>query len=251
MKMTRTEKILLAILMILLTMALLVTTHSVYAGGNCPPGGNYGPYLNDCSTWPKEIGHKVDQGGVEFSIEYGKVDRSTSGNSPEVIVTTGDVNCRFSNCCGIKEVTGDVLFRELVEDEQVWTGAFPLSPGEHTLTVYTGQEECANCPYLEEFTFIVPEGGTTLEPRCKPTGRFTYTYFPAGNSELSVCNLVFDTRKPARALDEAYIRQNCSSDCKVFRWNGDWVMNKEKNCNGNRLVAGNHYDTSVGTLVCE
>ena len=106
-------------------------------------------YQNDCKTFDTEFTVVNHKKGILVEGEVPDADLAITDpdniNPLEIIVTTGDVYTQCDNTLGLKEVTGDVLYRGEVQPG--WFSMYiPLAEGDYNITVYMGQTECANCP---------------------------------------------------------------------------------------------------------
>lgn len=153
-------------------------------------------YCNNCETFstePFEV-RNFKEGilvtgtvpDAELSgMGTGEAQCQLSGEPLEIIITTGDVHTRCHNTKGIKDITGEVLWRGDVVAGQ-FSMYIPLEEGDYNITVYMGQVGCANCPQA----WVVPIEVNHKES-CALTGTTTVTvrgncncYWLVPNSEF-------------------------------------------------------------------
>jgi hypothetical protein len=80
-------------------------------------------------------------------------------------------------------------------------------------------------------------------PGCRSTDNYVFTLL--GNYP---CNLISgDKSIPARFLNPNYVNSLCNLPDLQFEWNGKWVKNTVKICDGYD-IGGQYYDTRFGIL---
>jgi hypothetical protein len=125
--------------------SLLVVVMAVMLIGACPVPGCQ--YVNDCSTWHLTGVSKTDAGPVHIVGSATVGDTATAAKSGRLmIVLDGTIGCVT---CGVDDTT---YTGTLVEDVTLGVGTTPIDivlpviyNVPHTVTLYLGQTDCANC----------------------------------------------------------------------------------------------------------
>jgi len=183
-------------------------------------------YLNDCETFDTEFAVTNYKKGILIEGQVPDADLHETGNPLEIIVTTGDVYTKCHNTLGLKEVTGEILYRGEVQPG--WFSLYvPLAEGDYNITVYMGQTECANCPQA----WVVP-----ITVKHKPCD---WIYVLEGS--LYDCWLLRNSKLgdgranlPARYDGTDYMiglcsLKNCDGSLRlIFEWTGGWTTSCEQ-----------------------
>ena len=176
-------------------------------------------------TWPS-CGEKVittsggDYRHPNFTLDTGY--DSAYPSNPYVITFTSYTGWKIHE-----------IYMEFNPGSPVQHGTFP--DGKTSFKTYSAEKE--------RYVKVTLKKDCDYTPGCRTTDTYVFTLL--GNYP---CNLISgDKSIPARFLNPNYINSLCNLPDLQFEWNGKWVRNTVKDCDGYD-IGGQHYDTRFERL---